>query len=246
MLVITKQITEKFTKANWLELGYALGFANEIEGHRRLLQSLAFGDDDYPGCVVQVVGQFVQEAPENLPALKAYISDLYGTPSVSEFVSTAHTQVPRQMITFAPQVFSIPDKPQNEKLVSVMFPFSYPHTFEAIKGTCVKLGLDCLKGDDIWKNSTFIQDIFELIYTSRVVVADFSGKNPNVFYEVDIAHTLGKTVIPLAQHIDELPSDLRHHRAIIYANNGEGLTRMTEALEMRLRELFPNPLPSGL
>ena len=81
---------------------------------------------------------------------------------------------------------SIPNKPQNEKLVSAMFPFSFSSTYEAIKATCEKLGLDCLKGDNIWVNSTFIQDIFEIIYTSKVVIADFAGKNPNVFYEVGI------------------------------------------------------------
>ena len=79
-----------------------------------------------------------------------------------------------------------------------------------------------------------------------MVVADFSGKNPNVFYEAGTAHTLGKTVVPLAQSIEELPSDLRHHRAIIYANNGEGLAKMSVELEKRLSDLFPQPAPFGV
>ncbi|MBK9356824.1 MAG: hypothetical protein IPN08_05460 [Bacteroidales bacterium] len=70
--------------------------------------------------------------------------------------------------------------------------------------------LECRKANDIWENSTFIQDIFELIFTSKIVVGDFSGKNPNVFYEIGIAHTLGKTVIPITQSINDVPADLRH------------------------------------
>lgn len=237
---IAAQITKNFTKSDWLHAGLALGFLEEIQAHDRLLRALRFNDDDYPSCVIEVISGFAHAAKTNLPALKAYISDMYGTPQVSEFISTAHTEVPKKMIQFAPQVFGIPDKPQNDKLVAVMLPFSLQNTFESVKATCTKLGLECLKGDDIWNNSTFIQDIFEIIYTSKVVVADFSGKNPNVFYEVGIAHTLGKTVVPMVQHIDDLPSDLRHHRAIIYVNNGEGLAKMAGELEKRLQDLFPD------
>ena len=141
------------------------------------------------------------------------------------------------MITFAPQVFQVPDKAQNEKLVSVMLPFSLPATFEAVKKSCEDLSLECKKGDDIWENTTFIQDIFELIFTSHVVVADFTGKNPNVFYEVGIAHTLGKTVIPITQSLDDVPSDLRHHRVLKYLPNEQGYERSSCRIEKKVENL---------
>ena len=82
----------------------------------------------------------------------------------------------------------------NSKLISVMMPFSpaYRGTYEAIKRVAVHMGLECLRADDIWENSTFIQDIFDLIFCSRIVIVDFSERNPNVMYETGIAHTLGK------------------------------------------------------
>ncbi len=141
------------------------------------------------------------------------------------------------MITFSPQVFAVPTKEQDKKLIAVMLPFKYNATFEAIKSVCDTLHLDCKKADDIWVNSTFIQDIFELIFTSQVVVADFTDKNPNVFYEVGIAHTLGKTVIPITQNIEDVPSDLRHHRVLKYLPNKEGYETMTEELRKRLHTL---------
>ncbi|MCT7486360.1 hypothetical protein N5T98_04880 [Aliarcobacter cryaerophilus] len=63
----------------------------------------------------------------------------------------------------------------------------------------------CKRADDIWEDHTFIQDIFSLIYKSKIVIVDFTGKNPNVMYETGIAHTLGKIVI---QNL----ADIQHHR----------------------------------
>jgi hypothetical protein len=74
-------------------------------------------------------------------------------------------------------------------------------------------GLNCDRADNIWKESAVIQDIFGLIYRSYIVVCDFTGKNPNVFYEAGIAHTLGKHVIPITQHADDIPFDLRQGRS---------------------------------
>ncbi len=83
----------------------------------------------------------------------------------------------------------------------------------------------------------FIQDIFELIYCSSIVIVDFTGKNPNVFYEAGIAHTLGKNVIPITQNIEDIPFDLRHHRVLKYLNNNEGLQGLKKGLETRLKTL---------
>lgn len=244
LLNIVDQVTTSFKKPDWLHMGYSLGFVDSIQRHARLFQSMHFGDEDYPACAMEVIGDFVRTDLHNLSHLKAYMAERTSPPVVSDFVSTAHiTGPPKRLITFAPQVFAVPDKPQNENLVTVMFPFRYGATFDTIKGVCDKLGFECLKADDIWNNSTFIQDIFELIFTSRVVVADFTGRNPNVFYEVGIAHTLGKTVVPLTQSLEDIPSDLTGHRALLYLNNSEGLAKMAEGLEKRLRELIPNQSP---
>ncbi len=236
---IKNLIAKQFSQSDWLELGYYLGCNDIVENHPRLLKSLSFGDDDYEGSILSVLNDMIKKDPRNLKEIKLYISDKYSTPQVSEFISTAHVEIPKKMITFSPQVFEIPSKPQNEKLITVMLPFSLQSSFTAVKNACDNLGLDCMKADDIWENSTFIQDIFELIFTSKVIVADFTGKNPNVFYEVGIAHTLGKTVIPITQSINDVPSDLRHHRALLYHPNEQGYKDLTSEIDKRLRTLFP-------
>jgi len=134
-----------------LDLGYSLGCYDIIENHDRLLRSLSFGDEDYEGNILEVLTSIVKQDPKNFQELKHFISDKYSTPIVSEYISTAHVETPKKMITFSPQVFEIPTKPQNEKLVTVMLPFKLQASFAGVKNACDKLGLDCKKADDIWE-----------------------------------------------------------------------------------------------
>ena len=88
-------------------------------------------------------------------------------PLDGEFVSTAFDVPPRErLLTFKPEIFKVPDKPQNPKLVSVMMPFNpaFSGTYNAIKQVTDYMSLECLRADDIWDDSTFIQDIFNLIF----------------------------------------------------------------------------------
>lgn len=165
------------------------------------------------------------------------------TENLGEFISTAiRERKAQRTIIFCPEIFKIPEETIDLNLVAVMMPFSrdFNEVYSAIKESCRSVGVSCQRVDDIWKNSTIIQDIFELIYTSSIVIADLSGKNPNVFYEIGIAHTLGKAVIPIVQNFDDVPFDLRHHRALTYLNNNEGRNNLQKALEKRLISLINN------
>jgi len=54
-----------------------------------------------------------------------------------------------------------------------------------------------------------MDDIREAVVTARVIIADLTDHNPNVFYELGICHALGKDVILITQD-SEVPSDVRH------------------------------------
>ena len=158
-----------------------------------------------------------------------------------EFISTEVNELETiRQITFAPSVFKIPSKPTNEKLISVMMPFNsaYRGTYDAIKRVADHMNLECLRADDIWSNSTFFQDIFDLIYCARIIIVDFSDRNPNVMYETGIAHTLGKTVIPITQNLSDIPSDLLHHRALKYLANDEGYRNLSNELYKRIKTIM--------
>lgn len=142
-------------------------------------------------------------------------------------------------LAITPTVFSIPNQQPEEDVVSVMMPFDAAFTpvYSAIQRSCADAGLRCLRADDIWQETAIVQDVFSLLVRSRIVVVDFSGRNPNVMYETGIAHTLGRPVIPISQSLDDVPFDLRHHRVLKYLPNVEGLTSMQAILAERLKTL---------
>ena len=234
-----------FTKSDWIKIAYLTDSVELIEDHPRLLRSLDFKDDDYEGNSLQVLSKLISENTSNLYEIERYIElkkVLLNRPvrAVPDFISTAQNPVPERVITFAPDVFRIPDKPIEGNVLSVMMPFEskFSGTYTAIRNVCARLGIDCKRADDIWDNSILIQDVFELIFTSKAVITDFTDRNPNVFYETGVAHTLGKLVIPITQSVGDIPFDLRHHRALTYLSNTEGLLKLEKDLERKLGNVF--------
>ena len=118
------------------------------------------------------------------------------------------------------------------------FEMTFDKVCDAIRSACTECDLRCRRADDIWDQAEVIQDIFSLIYRSRIVVCDFSKRNPNVLYEAGIAHTLGKPVIPVVQNPDDIPFDLRHLRFIKYHDNGEGREKLKRDVVLKLRGII--------
>jgi hypothetical protein len=140
-----------------------------------------------------------------------------------------------------PTVFTIPEHEKIESLLaSAMMPFdaSFTAVYDSIKAATEKVRLRCRRADDIWENPAIIQDIVSLIDRSRVIICDCTGRNPNVFYEIGIAHTLGREVILITQNPEDIPFDLRHLRYVRYLNNTEGRQVLCTALEERLNTLL--------
>lgn len=234
ILQLKRRILEDFTAENWVELGLITDCTHLIEQHSRLLRSLHFGDEDYSGNVISVLRSMADFNPDALQQTEEYLNEWYPDQSAM-YISVKPSE---RKITFAPTVFSIPDGDIEDDLVAVMMPFSgFGDVYHAIKNATNDAGLRCLRADDIWEHSSIIQDIFSLIFRAKIIVVDFSNKNPNVMYETGIAHTLGKTVVPIAQNINDIPSDMIHHRALLYLNNGEGLNTLREQLAEKLRLL---------
>jgi hypothetical protein len=140
-----------------------------------------------------------------------------------------------------PAVFQIAEHENIESaLASAMMPFdsAFDMVYRSIRQAAENAGLRCRRADDIWENASIIQDVVSLIDRSRLVVCDCTGRNPNVFYEAGIAHTLGRDVILITQSEYDIPFDLRHLRHVRYLNNGEGRAALTEALQNRMQTLL--------
>lgn len=138
-----------------------------------------------------------------------------------------------------PKVFELSTEPTDETLVAVMMPFDvvFNPVYAALQTAVGEVGMTCRRADDIWENDHVVEDVALLLCKAAVVVCDLSGRNPNVFYETGIAHTLGREVILIAQTAADVPFDVASIRHIRYLPNGEGLAKLGVDLKRRLETL---------
>lgn len=149
-------------------------------------------------------------------------------------------------LSVRPMVFRVPESVRHSEdtlLVAVMMPFKEAYSaavFDTISEACRQNHFAIQKADGIWKQPEIIQDIFTLLCQADLVVVDCSGQNANVMYELGIAHTLGKTVVPITQNIQDVPFDIRHHRAIEY--DPEKLDDLSRGLGDKFKQFRPQNL----
>jgi len=107
-------------------------------------------------------------------------------------------------------------------------------------------------GDDVSTQQNILKDIIQMIYEADVVIADLTGLNANVFYELGIAHTLGKKVIAITQDINQLPFDIRSYRATEYSTHFKKFDHLVKELNRYLEGAiddsikFSNPVSDFL
>jgi len=90
----------------------------------------------------------------------------------------------------------------NPTLAFVLMPFKPPfddYYEDIIKPAAKNAGLTTRKADEIYSTGPIIHDIWNQIWAATIVVADVTGKNPNVNYELGICHTLGVPTIIITQ-----------------------------------------------
>jgi formylglycine-generating enzyme required for sulfatase activity len=87
--------------------------------------------------------------------------------------------------------------------------------------------------------------ICQNIQRARFIVADVTGKDPNVFYELGIAHILGKPVILITQRPEDVPFDLRAMFYIYYGNDDgtASISKLKRNLSMMTRGLLESKKP---
>ena len=92
------------------------------------------------------------------------------------------------------------------------------------------LNLVAKRADDFFAAHHIMSDVWEAMNAARLVIADCTGRNPNVFYEIGMAHTLGRTVIMITQDKKDVPFDLQSIRFIPYEYTPPGMVEFEERL----------------
>ena len=135
------------------------------------------------------------------------------------------------------------DNFNNEAFVFVAMPFGGSHSTEvyedAIRPAIEACGLKCKRADEIFDTDVIIESIENDIRSCLLVVADLTGRNPNVFYEIGCARSLDKEVVLLTQKSDDVPFDLQHRRYISYEVTGRNLEKLRATLQKTLEAVIP-------
>jgi len=121
--------------------------------------------------------------------------------------------------------------------VFVVMPFATemkPIYEDHIRPTAERLHLTVGRGDDFFTANQVMLDIWAAINQSRVVIADCTGRNPNVFYEIGLCHAVGRETVLIAQNLDDIPFDLRHLRIITYTYDPHGMKEFESTLQKTL------------
>ena len=106
-----------------------------------------------------------------------------------------------------------------------------------VKPVVESKGLFCQRAADYRTNKEIMKEIWTAICQSQVVIAEMTGLNPNVMYELGISHTVARETIMMTQNLgknQEFPFDMAHIRRIQYQNTVAGYPRLKDDLSMTL------------
>lgn len=159
-----------------------------------------------------VLAEFFRDMQKELDT-RAGVKIRAAKPEVFEDIS----QVKLEEANRAPDASTLLSSSSN--LCFVIMPFSKPFddVYRAIIVPSVRqAGLEVMRADEMFTPGSIMEQIRSAIQQSRLCVADLTGRNPNILYELGIAQTLGKPCILLTQDMKDVPFDIRQYRVIQY------------------------------
>lgn len=101
----------------------------------------------------------------------------------------------------------------------VLMPFGgwYDRYYEEIYKPAIRdAGFEPVRADDLFHTGSVMEQIWEQVLKAKVLLAELTAKNANVFYELGLAHAKGKPAVFVTGVMDDVPFDLRHLRVIPY------------------------------
>jgi hypothetical protein len=193
------------------------------------------------------VEQFASVFTKNLEFLKAFSVGSAKSDEIPE------SEPPRKIGTPAARIPSpdLPREPRTREFLDtcfVMMPFGqwFDRYYQEIYVPGIKdAGFEPIRADELFSTGSVVEQIWEQISKAKILLADLTGKNPNVFYELGLAHAAKKPVVFAASQVDDVPFDLRHLRVIIYdVREPEWASRLRKSVADYLRNAARDPSKS--
>ena len=135
-----------------------------------------------------------------------------------------------------------PVRPRAFTVMQFSSPFNEIYS-NVIKKVCERNGLESVRADEITGPGLIIGDVIQQILDSKVIIADITHQNANVFFEVGYAFALNKPTILIAEKPTNLPFDLSPFRVLFYENSIAGKEKVEEALEKHIKSIMGTGAP---
>jgi nucleoside 2-deoxyribosyltransferase len=126
------------------------------------------------------------------------------------------------------------------KRVFVIMPFSSEMLDVFILGirwAAAALGVVAHRADDLQHAGDIVAEVKRAIREYDIVIGDTTGANPNVCYEVGIAHALDRPTLLICRDGEDLPFDLQGINHLKYPNVVELRSKLRSRLDDLLRGL---------
>lgn len=120
------------------------------------------------------------------------------------------------------------DSPERETYEAALEVFE-----KVILPACGRFGLSPVRADQIAATGEINEQIFRHLRDDDIVIADLSGANPNVMYELGLRHTRSKLTVQIGE-FGQLPFDVTAVRTIQFSRSERGLIEARKELELAL------------
>jgi hypothetical protein len=129
----------------------------------------------------------------------------------------------------------------DRRLVLVLTPFdeAFEKDFLTIAEVCRGAGFHCVRGDEENISGDILPHILRLMAKSRLIIANISSRNPNVYYELGIAQAMDKPTILVSRNISEVPFDIKTRRILIYEDQSQLKRQLIEMIARVSAEALP-------
>ncbi len=102
---------------------------------------------------------------------------------------------------------------------------------DLVKPALENAGYEVFRADSLANQQNILKDIVRQLHRADLVVAELTALNPNVMYELGIAHALRKRTVMITQSVEDLPFDLRSYRVISYSVRFDEIGKLEDSLK---------------
>jgi hypothetical protein len=127
----------------------------------------------------------------------------------------------------------------------VISPFKEPfdtYFSQIFKPAVEECGLYAIRGDSLYTPTTIVDEIWLEIQNAKLLIAELTERNANVFYELGLAHAISKPVILISNSMEDVPFDLRSIRVLIYdKDHPDWGNKLRLNLTKAIKDVLKNP-----